>query len=82
MSSQEVRVGHVHVLLSVVMQAFLSTVSLITHEHPHELILSCQQVLNADMCPWWRWWWIGVRNLATTMTKCGILGGSSSHHLS
>jgi hypothetical protein len=41
MSSQEVKVGRVHVLLPVVLQAFLSTVCLITHKHPHELVLSC-----------------------------------------
>jgi hypothetical protein len=51
----------------VVLQVFLSTVCLITHEHPHELVLSCQQLLNADRCPRWRWWWIDVRNMATTM---------------
>jgi hypothetical protein len=56
MSSQEVRVGRVHVLLPVVLQAFLSTVCLITHEHSHEPVLSCQQVHNADRCPLWRWW--------------------------
>jgi hypothetical protein len=71
MSSQEVRVGRVYVLLLVVLWAFLSTVCLIMHKHPHELILSCQQVLNADRCPQWKWWWIGMQNLATTMTRVG-----------
>jgi hypothetical protein len=91
MSSQEVIVGCVHVLLSVVLQAFLFVVCLITYEHPRELILSCQQVLNADRCPRWRWWWIEMWNLATTSTSAGrpfgdaehgILSGSGSHHLS
>jgi hypothetical protein len=91
MSSLEVRVGHVYVLLLVVPWVLHSTVCLITHEHPHELVLSCQQVLNADRCPRWRWWWIGMWNLPMTTTtasrafkhvKCGILGGSGSHCLS
>jgi hypothetical protein len=50
MSSQEVIVGHVHSLLPLVLRVLHSTVYLITHEHPHEVVLSCQQVLNADGC--------------------------------
>jgi hypothetical protein len=66
-------------------------VCLILHEHPHELILSGQQLLNTDMCTWWRWQWIGMRGLPTSMpTACGSLGdvkrgipgGSGSHPLS
>jgi hypothetical protein len=58
---------------------------------PHELILSGQQLLNADSCMWWRWRWIGMRGLPmSTLIACrslgdvkhGILGGSGSHHLS
>jgi hypothetical protein len=53
-SCQKVRVGHVHALLPVVLWAIHSTVWLVPHEHPHELILRGQQVLNADRCAWWR----------------------------
>jgi hypothetical protein len=90
MSCQKVRVGRVHVLLSVVVRVICSTVCLILHEHPHELILSGQQHLNADRCTWRRWRWIGMQGLPmSTPTACrslgdvkrGILGGSSSHQL-
>jgi hypothetical protein len=90
MSCQKVRVGRVHVLLSVVLWVTHSTVCLILHEHPHELILSGQQLLNADRCMWLTWWWFGMQGLPTFMpttygslgvVKRGILGGSGSHHL-
>jgi hypothetical protein len=66
-------------------------VCLILHNHPDKLILSGQQLLNADRCTWWRWWWIGMQGLPTSMPMaCGslgdvkrdILGGSGLHHLS
>jgi hypothetical protein len=91
MCCQKVRVGHVHVLLPVVLWVTCSTVCLILHEHPHELVLSHQQIFNADRCKWWGWRWIGMWGLSTTMTtaggslrdvKRGILSGSGSHHLS
>jgi hypothetical protein len=42
----------------VVLRVIHSTVCLILHEHPHELILSGHQVLNADMCVWWSGLWV------------------------
>jgi hypothetical protein len=50
MSCHEVRVGHVHVLLLVVLWVIHSMVCLILHEHHHELILSHQQLLDVDRC--------------------------------
>jgi hypothetical protein len=90
MSCQEVRVGRVHILLSVVLWVIYSTVCLILHEYPHELVLSGQQLLDADRCTRWRWQWVGMRGLPTTTSvpygslrdvMHGILSGSGSHHL-
>jgi hypothetical protein len=58
MSCQKIRVGRVHILLLVVLRAIHSTVCLILHEDPHELVLSCQQLLNADKYARWRGWWV------------------------
>jgi hypothetical protein len=90
-SHQEVRVGRVHVLLSGVMQAFYSTSRFILNQHTHNLILRCQQLLNAD---WWarcrRGRQIATWDLPTAMpTACGplrdvkldILSGFGMHHL-
>jgi hypothetical protein len=91
MSCQRVQLGRVHVLLPVVLRAICSMVCLILHEHPHELILSCQQLLDADRCTWWKWWWVVTQGLPTSTpvaygslgdVKHGSLSGSGSHHLS
>jgi hypothetical protein len=91
MSYQKVEVGRAHVLLPVVLRAIHSTVCLILHEQPHELILSGQQLLDVDRRTRWRWRWVGMWGLPPTMpTAYGflrdvmqdILSGSSSHHLS
>jgi hypothetical protein len=75
MSCQKVRVGHVHVLLLVVLQVTRSMVCLIQHEHPHKLVLSGQQLLNANRYMWWRWQWISMQGLPTsTPTAYGSLG--------
>jgi hypothetical protein len=91
MSCQKVRVGRVHVLLLVVLRVIRSTVWLILHKHPHEIVLCCQQILDANRYMQWRWLWVGMWGLPTTApTSCGslrdvnrgILSGSSSNHLS
>jgi hypothetical protein len=91
MRCQKVRIGCVHVSLPMVLQAIHPTVCLILHEHPHELDLGGQQILNADWCTRWRSRWVDMQGLPTTTpvaygslrdVKSGILGGSGSHHLS
>jgi hypothetical protein len=91
MSCQEVRVGRVHVLLPMMLRMLHSMVCFILHEHPHELILSHQQLLDADRCMRWRWRWVATWGMPTTTpaacgslndVKPGILSGSGSHHLS
>jgi hypothetical protein len=55
----------------------------ILNKHAHELILHCQQLLNADRRAWWRRVrWIAMWGVPTTTpTTFGFLGGSSKHHL-
>jgi hypothetical protein len=74
-----------------VLWVICAAVCLILHEHPHGLVLSCQQLLDADRCAWWRGRWVAIRFLPTsTLAACGSLGdvrrniliGSGSHHLS
>jgi hypothetical protein len=82
MSCQKIKVGRVHVLLLVVLWAIHSTMCLILHEHPHELILSCQQLLDADRCVWWRGQWVAMWCLPMSMPvaygSLGVLGVASS----
>jgi hypothetical protein len=66
-------------------------VCIILHEQPHELVLSGQQILNADRCVWQRWQWVGMWGFPMiTHVACGslkdvkrsILGDSGLHYLS
>jgi hypothetical protein len=74
-----------------VLQAFCPMVCFILHKHTHELILGCQQLLDANRCTHWRrGQWIATWGLPTSTPIAGgslgdvrhvILGHSGMHHL-
>jgi hypothetical protein len=61
---------------AMVLQASCPMAHFILHKHTHELILGCQQLLDADRCTRWRrGQWISTWVLTTTLPMAnGSLG--------
>jgi hypothetical protein len=65
---QEVGVGSLHPWLAV--GQVRPTLHEVLHQHPHELILRGQQLLEAHRRRRWRWWWGSSASSIVKLIRC------------